>query len=71
MAEALFKAGDSLANFPHRGRPVRGTTMRELVTVSPYIIRYRITGEDVLILHIRQSARRPATPELLSHAGLT
>jgi toxin ParE1/3/4 len=62
MAEALFVAGDSLANFPHRGRPVRGTAMRELVTVSPYIIRYRIAGEDVVILRVRHSARRPTRP---------
>jgi toxin ParE1/3/4 len=38
LAESLLAAGDSLVNFPHRGRPVRGTNMRELVTVSPYII---------------------------------
>lgn len=62
MAEALFKAGDSLEHFPHRGRRVRGTTMRELLTVSPYIIRYRIAGEEVLILRVRHSARRPTNP---------
>jgi plasmid stabilization system protein ParE len=62
MADALVKAGDSLVNFPHRGRPVRGTTMPELVTVSPYIIRYRITGNDVVILRVRHSARRPTSP---------
>jgi toxin ParE1/3/4 len=62
MAEALFKAGDSLVNFPHRGRPVRGTAMRELVTVSPYIIRYRIVGDDVVILRVRHTSRRPTNP---------
>ena len=36
--------------------------MRELVTVSPYIIRYRISGEEVLILRVRHSARRPTNP---------
>jgi toxin ParE1/3/4 len=45
MAEALFEAGESLAGFPHRGRPVRGTTMRELVSVQPCVIRYRIAGD--------------------------
>jgi toxin ParE1/3/4 len=44
MADALFQAGDSLANLPHRGRRVRGTDMREPVTVSPYVIRYRVTS---------------------------
>ncbi len=62
MAEALLAAGDGLVNFPHRGRPVRGTAMRELVSVSPYVIRYRIEGNDVVILRIRHSARRPTKP---------
>jgi addiction module RelE/StbE family toxin len=62
MAEALFAAGDSLVEFPHRGRPVRGAAMRELVSVSPYIIRYRIDGDAVTILRVRHSARRPTTP---------
>ncbi len=35
MAEALRAAGDSLERFPHRGRSVRGTGMRELVSISP------------------------------------
>jgi plasmid stabilization system protein ParE len=30
MAEALLAAGDSLTEFPDRGRPVRRTNMREL-----------------------------------------
>jgi len=62
MAEALFAAGDSLVNFPHRGRPVRGTAMRELVSVSPYIIRYRVERDEVVILRVRHSARRPTNP---------
>jgi plasmid stabilization system protein ParE len=62
MADALLAAGDSLASFPHRGRPVRGTAMRELVTVSPYIIRYRIAGDTVIILRVRHGARRPTRP---------
>ena len=62
MAEALLAAGDSLVNFPHRGRPVRGTSMRELVTVSPYIIRYRVTDERVTILRVRHTARKPTKP---------
>ncbi len=71
MAVALMAAGDSLVNFPHRGRPVRGkiarqpgrdTTMRELVSVSPYIIRYRIEGDTVIILRVRHMAQRPTNP---------
>jgi addiction module RelE/StbE family toxin len=58
LAESLLAAGDSLENFPHRGRPVRGTSLRELVTVSPYIIRYRVAGDTVIILRVRHTARR-------------
>jgi toxin ParE1/3/4 len=62
LAESLLAAGDSLVNFPHRGRPVRGTNMRELVTVSPYIIRYRVTADTVIILRVRLGSRRPTRP---------
>ena len=62
MAEALLTAGDSLVNFAHRGRPVPGTQLRELVSVSPYIIRYRIAGDVVVILRIRHTSRRPTSP---------
>ena len=62
MADALLAAGDSLVTFPHRGRLVRGTTMRELVSVSPYIIRYEVIVDEVIILRVRHSARRPTNP---------
>lgn len=54
----LEALGNSLGDFPDRGRPsVRGT--REMVTVRPYIVRYRVVREYVLILSVRHSARRP------------
>jgi toxin ParE1/3/4 len=56
---ALISAGDSLADFPHRGRAVAQSNTRELVTVYPYIIRYRITRDSVRILRVRHTARRP------------
>lgn len=62
MAGALITAGDSLATFPHRGRLVPGTGMRELVGVSPYIMRYRVERDEVVILRVRHSARRPTNP---------
>ncbi len=63
LMNGLLAAGDSLANFPHRGRPVPNTDMRELVTAYPYIIRYRITRHDeVRILRVRHMARRPTNP---------
>lgn len=62
VANGLKAAGNSLAHFPHRGRSVRGTDMRELVTSYPYIIRYYIDGDKIVILRIRHTARRPTTP---------
>ncbi|HME21558.1 MAG TPA: type II toxin-antitoxin system RelE/ParE family toxin [Acetobacteraceae bacterium] len=62
LADRLISAGNSLENSPGRGRSVPGTEMRELVTVSPYIIRYRIVGHQVVILRVRHRARRPTRP---------
>jgi len=36
--------------------------MRELVTARPYIIRYRIVGDEVVILRVRHAAQRPTDP---------
>ena len=62
MADALFDAGDSLEQFPHRGRPVRKTELRDLLSVDPYIIRYEVVGDDVVILRVRHGARRQTDP---------
>ena len=62
-AAGLLAAGDSLANFPHRGRRVLNTDMRELITDYPYIIRYRILrDEEVRILRVRHTSRQPMDP---------
>jgi plasmid stabilization system protein ParE len=62
VAASLKASGDSLGHFPHRGRPVPGTAMRELVTTYPYIIRYHIDGNNVVILRVRHTSRRPTNP---------
>jgi addiction module RelE/StbE family toxin len=63
VAAHLIAAGNSLESYPHRGRLVPGTTMRELViTVYPYIIRYRIVRDTVQILRVRHTSRRPTNP---------
>ncbi|MDB5705708.1 MAG: type toxin-antitoxin system RelE/ParE family toxin [Sphingomonas bacterium] len=56
MALRLIEAGDSLRTFPDRGRPVSGGR-RELVTIPPYIIRYKFDGERVFIVGVRHSAQ--------------
>ena len=63
VAVALIEAGNSLAQFPYRGRAVPGTSLRELVIRSyPYAIRYRIVRETVRILRVRHASRRPTKP---------
>jgi plasmid stabilization system protein ParE len=58
MALRLRAAGESLAEYPDRGRMIGGGR-RELVTVPPYAIRYRVTRDRVEILSIRHGAQRP------------
>ena len=62
LAETFFAAGDSLMSFPLRGRPVRGTALRERTGVHPYILRYRVAADHVVVLRVRHSARRPTRP---------
>ena len=56
VVEELTVAADSLATFPHRGRPgFRGT--RELVIVRPYVLVYRVRSDAVVILRIWHGAQ--------------
>jgi len=56
VARELLIAGDSLALFPRRGRPGSQPGTRELVTIRPYIIVYRIIGPEVIILRVWHAA---------------
>ncbi len=62
MAAAVFlklrQAADSLDIMPNRGRLISGGR-RELATVAPYLIRYRVMAKGVEILEIRHAAREP------------
>ncbi|MEE3626597.1 type II toxin-antitoxin system RelE/ParE family toxin [Nitrospirillum sp. BR 11752] len=58
VARELVLAGDSLGTFPHRGRPGRVPGTRELATVRPYIIVYRIEEAGrVAILRVWHAAQ--------------
>ncbi len=62
IAARLIAAGNSLVDFPDRGRPVPDTDLREATVVYPYIIRYirhRVDGDRVVILRVRHGMRRP------------
>jgi toxin ParE1/3/4 len=56
FAQRLTEAGNSLRQFPSRGRAAGAS--REIVVVRPYVIRYRVTPEAVLIVRIRHGAQR-------------
>ena len=56
LAERLIAVAESLREFADRGRDTGGG-MREMPTVRPYILRYRMTADTVFILRIRHSAR--------------
>jgi len=58
LGQRLLTTGDSLATDPDRGRSItRGR--RELAIVAPYLIRYRVVGDRVVVLEVRHGARRP------------
>lgn len=55
LANRLQMAANSLSEHPERGRETsRG--LRELAIVHPYLIRYRVRDDAVLILRIRHGA---------------
>lgn len=56
LGERLIAVADSLVDFPDRGRDAGGG-MREMTTVWPYVLRYRVEPERVIILRIRHGAR--------------
>jgi toxin ParE1/3/4 len=56
LGERLIEVADGLAEFSERGRDVGGG-LREMTTVWPYVLRYRVTGDAVIILRIRHGAR--------------
>jgi toxin ParE1/3/4 len=57
MAQRLKLAAAGLAEHPDRGRQVG--RLRELATVPPYLIRYRVTSFGVQIIRIKHGAQRP------------
>ena len=61
---AAIKASiDSLSHFPQIGRLVDDAGHHRLpVFRYPYLVFYRIAENEVLILHIRHTSRRPLDP---------
>ncbi|HWU80333.1 MAG TPA: type II toxin-antitoxin system RelE/ParE family toxin [Caulobacter sp.] len=58
LGQKLLALGENLRTHTDRGRPIaRGR--REIAVVTPYLLRYRIIGDQVFILEVRHAARRP------------
>jgi toxin ParE1/3/4 len=57
LARRLQIAADSLAEHPERGR-LASAGLRELAVIHPYLIRYRIRDDAVIILRIRHGAQK-------------
>ena len=56
MKRRLVKAADGLANYPDQGRPAGRS--RELVTVYPFVIRYRRVHGRVVIVRVKHGRQR-------------
>lgn len=58
MGARLVAAAERLAADPWIGRPAPDG-MREITTVAPYIIRYRVEADHVRVVRVRHGARKP------------
>ena len=58
VRDRLVRTGESLSDFPNRGRPV-GDGIRQMTTVPPYVLSYEVVDDTAYILGIRHGARRP------------
>ena len=59
MVVGLVASVDVLRDHPDLGRPGRLTGTRELVVSgTPYVVPYRVLGDDVQILAVFHGARR-------------
>ncbi len=56
MAQRLKLAASRLAEHPEQGR--QAGRLRELATVPPYVIRYRVTPSGVQIIRIKHAAQQ-------------
>jgi toxin ParE1/3/4 len=60
---AIKSSVDTLSFFPQIGRLVDNAGHRRVPVLRyPYLIFYRVAGDELLILHIRHTSRRPVDP---------
>jgi plasmid stabilization system protein ParE len=58
FASRLVAAVESLNDQPHRGRVLYGE-VREMLAITPYVVRYRVNGRAVQIIRIKHGAQDP------------
>jgi toxin ParE1/3/4 len=58
LAQTIRAKADTLATYPNRYRAGRVKGTRELVVKPNYLIVYRVTGDEVLILRVRHARKR-------------
>jgi toxin ParE1/3/4 len=62
---AIKSSIDSISFFPRIGRLIDDAGHRRVPVLRyPYLIFYRIAGDEVLILHVRHASRRPIDPAI-------
>jgi toxin ParE1/3/4 len=60
---AIKSSIDALSFFPKIGRIVDNAEHRRVPVLRyPYLVFYRVSGDDILILYIRHTSRRPIDP---------
>jgi toxin ParE1/3/4 len=60
---AIKSSIETLGFFPQIGRLVDNAGHRRIPVVQyPYVIFYRIEADELLILHVRHTSRRPLDP---------
>lgn len=64
VESAIRSLIELLADFPRIGRPRPELDARSIgVTRYPYTVYYRIEGNEVWIVHVRDDRRRPPQPD--------
>jgi addiction module RelE/StbE family toxin len=59
MVATVLDAAEALAAHPHLGRAGRIAGTRELVVAqTPFVVPYRVAGDDIQILAVFHGARR-------------
>jgi toxin ParE1/3/4 len=67
VEQKIKAAIDALSEFPGIGKPVTGRPDVRVMPVVrfPYLIFYTLSGDELLVLHIRHGARAPITAQEL------